>query len=70
MKAGAGNCDCGRVCICDCDRACFTKSIIKTWEQEQLQEQEHEHSLATATRLASVTVTGIASEHHQDGVIA
>ena len=70
MGAGAGNCDCDRVCVRDCDGACITKSIIKTWAQEQLQEQEQEHSLATATRLASVTVTGIASEHRQDGVKA
>ena len=70
MGAGTGNCDCDRVCVCDCDRACITKSIIKTWAQEQLLEQEQEHSLATATRLSSVTVTGLASEHHQDGVKA
>ena len=70
MGAGAGNCDCDRVCLCDCDGACITKSIVKTWAQEQLQEQEQEPSLATATRLASVTVAGIASEHHQDGVKA
>ena len=56
MGAGAGNCDCDRVCVCDCDGACITKSIIKTWAQEQLQEQEQEHSLATATRPASVTI--------------
>ena len=68
MGAGAGNCDCDRVCVCD--GACVTKSIIKTWAQEQLQEQEQEHLLATAARPASVTVTGIASEHHQDGVTA
>ena len=68
MGAGAGNCDCDRVCVCDCDGACVAKSIIKTWAQEQLQEQEH--SIPTATGPVSATVIGIASEHHQDGVKA
>ena len=73
MKAGAGNCDCGHVCICGCDRACITKSTIETREQEQSQEWEQEQAIATATVFAFATATGPASPrglHYVDAAVA